>query len=121
MAMRQNSQSLEDDGLPVTAALLSSDMKMAARRGTVENGHRKLNGVDDIPRPFLIGVAGGTASGKVGWTFFHIFPLFGSLIWAKILRTSQYTFLLQCTNHVLARLRRKSLPNFTISSKSHQN
>jgi len=62
--MKPASQSLENDGLAVTAALLSSDMKMAARRGTVENGHRKLNGVEDVPRPFLIGVAGGTASGK---------------------------------------------------------
>ena len=30
------------------------------------NGHGvKINGFDDIPRPFLIGVGGGTASGKV--------------------------------------------------------
>ncbi len=26
----------------------------------------RLNGFEDVPRPFLIGVAGGTASGKVG-------------------------------------------------------
>ena len=36
------------------------------------NGHGvKINGFDDIPRPFLIGVGGGTASGKVGLLFFH--------------------------------------------------
>lgn len=36
-------------------------MAAAANRGDVN----RVNGFDDIPRPFLIGVGGGTASGKV--------------------------------------------------------
>ena len=29
------------------------------------DGPSRLNGFEDVPRPFMIGVAGGTASGKV--------------------------------------------------------
>lgn len=40
--------------------------KMAARKANGDHGGVRINGFDDIPRPFLIGVGGGTASGKVG-------------------------------------------------------
>ena len=36
-----------------------------SQRTGVEGSGVRVNGFDDIPRPFLIGVGGGTASGKV--------------------------------------------------------
>ena len=40
-------------------------IKMAARKIRYESRGSRVNGFEDIPRPFLIGVSGGTASGKV--------------------------------------------------------
>ena len=40
-------------------------VKMAEDGSTGENGHAKMNGFHSVPKPFLIGVCGGTASGKV--------------------------------------------------------
>ena len=39
---------------------------MAARKANGDHCGVRINGFDDVPRPFLIGVGGGTASGKVG-------------------------------------------------------
>ncbi len=40
---------------------------MAARKGNDDHRGVRVNGFDHVPRPFLIGVGGGTASGKVGY------------------------------------------------------
>lgn len=40
--------------------------KVLSMAAAADNDHAiKMNGIDRIPRPFVIGVAGGTASGKV--------------------------------------------------------
>ena len=46
----------------------SQKSKMASR-SLFNFGSPRVNGFDEVARPFLIGVGGGTASGKVGTTF----------------------------------------------------
>ena len=62
----------ESLGSTASAVLGSLAANMAANGH--HHGHHKVrvNGFDDVPRPFFIGVAGGTASGKVSdhdWGF----------------------------------------------------
>ena len=52
-------------GLEQTRVRRESTSKMAATNGCHQK--TRCNYFDDIPRPFFIGVAGGTASGKVSF------------------------------------------------------
>ena len=67
------------DGILLTAIVDLVFVIVFSRVRNDLNGHGvKINGFDDIPRPFLIGVGGGTASGKVGPVFFLLYLFYVS-------------------------------------------